>query len=641
MFMKEEAPDRKQRLKRRITMKKKNRRIWLWIAIACMLISIIGSSLVQTSFGDVEIRKINLVVGNDDTLYAQMYIPKDATADHKLPLVVLQHGSQHNLQMQDMNMVELARRGFIVISGDALGHGSSTPRGLATSPAMNFANMIYLIETCTANMDCIDTEKIGLAGHSMGAAIVLNTLQHYVEEGARGGVNKIAAALEIGYDPSYVPFEFEGIEEPVYADAHWGVIAGKYDEYFFRQPDAGNDPARILESQAALDFVRQVDPTAEGPVVNGKYYYGQINGKDVSRVYYQNPEIHPQNVFSSNTAADVVEFFYNTLGVPDGHSYIPPTNQTWLVKQLFNLLGLVGVILFLFPFACWIMDAVPFFASLKTSEALPEAPALDTPKKKSVFWIGYLINLIIPAALAMPVMHNLVGKESFAPATVTKWFGEGSTNEIAAWALISAMCILAVFLLSYYLFSRKYGMDTRGWGYRISLSNLGKSLLLAFITFLTVYGVVFVADFFCVTDFRFWLIAMRTFNANKVMYWLAYVPAFVIFYLVNSIMVNGGNRVKGMPDWVVTLISCIANVLGIIILLVIQYVVYAKTGSFVFNAMRTHNLFPFIVLVPAATIVTRHYFKETGNIYLGSFTIGMLYTMMQVTQVAMNTGIIN
>ena len=110
-------------------MKKTSRRIWLWIAIACMVVSIVGASLVQTAGGDVEIRKLNLVIANDDTLYAQMYIPKDASADHKLPLVVLQHGSQHNLQMQDMNMVELARRGFIVISGDALGHGSSTPRG--------------------------------------------------------------------------------------------------------------------------------------------------------------------------------------------------------------------------------------------------------------------------------------------------------------------------------------------------------------------------------------------------------------------------------------------------------------------------------------------------------------------------------
>ena len=46
------------------------------------------------------------------------------------------------------------------------------------------------------------------------------------------------------------------------------------------------------------------------------------------------------------------------------------------------------------------------------------------------------------------------------------------------------------------------------------------------------------------------------------------------------------------------------------------------------------------MLVPVGTIITRRYFKETGNIYLGSFTIGMLYTMMQVTQCAMNVGLI-
>ena len=101
--------------------------VLLWVAILCMLVSILGSYFTQTAGGSVEIRKLNLVVSDNDVLYAQMYIPKDATADHKLPLVVLQHGSQHNLQMQDMNMVELARRGFIVISGDAFGHGSSTP----------------------------------------------------------------------------------------------------------------------------------------------------------------------------------------------------------------------------------------------------------------------------------------------------------------------------------------------------------------------------------------------------------------------------------------------------------------------------------------------------------------------------------
>ena len=148
-----------------------------------MLVSIVGSYLAQTAGGSVEIRKLKLVVNNDDVLYAQMYIPKDATAEHKLPLVVVQHGSQHNLQMQDMNMVELARRGFIVISGDAFGHGSSTPRGMVDNPALNFGNVRILIDYVCANMTNIDTSKIGICGHSMGASIIMSTLQHYVELG--------------------------------------------------------------------------------------------------------------------------------------------------------------------------------------------------------------------------------------------------------------------------------------------------------------------------------------------------------------------------------------------------------------------------------------------------------------------------
>ena len=306
------------------------KRFWLIIAIAMILVSMIGSSLVQSNGGRVKIHKINLVVSNGAELYAQMYIPEQASAEHKLPLVILQHGSQHNLQMQDMNMVELARRGFIVISGDAFGHGSSTPRGFI-SPQMNFANMRYLLEYACSNLDCIDMDNIGICGHSMGAAITTTTLKYYVEQEARDlGINKIKACLEIGYDPEYVPYTFEGIDEPVYADSDWGVIAGKYDEYFFRQSDAGNDPAHILESAAALDFIHQVDPTATGPVEEGKYYKGEINGKECYRVYYQNPEIHPQNTFSSNTSRDVTEFFYTCMGVPDGYSYIDPSNQVWL-----------------------------------------------------------------------------------------------------------------------------------------------------------------------------------------------------------------------------------------------------------------------------------------------------------------------
>lgn len=210
--------------------------------------------------------------------------------------------------------------------------------------------------------------------------------------------NKIAAVLETVTTRRMSRIPLRALTSRSLPTPTGAWSPAKYDEYFFRQPDAGNDPARILESQAALDFVRQVDPSAEGPVEDGKYYSGEVNGEEYLRVYYQNPEIHPQNVFSTKTSHDVIEFFYTSLGVPNGFEYIGPDNQVWYWKQIFNGIGLVGILMFLFPFASLVMDAVPFFSTLKSNVALPPAPALNTTKKKLVFWGGYVICMLLPAA---------------------------------------------------------------------------------------------------------------------------------------------------------------------------------------------------------------------------------------------------
>lgn len=621
--------------------KLKKQRIWLLISIGMMIVSMFGSWLVQTNGGKVDIREVDLVINNNDTIHARFFIPKDATADHKLPLVLVQHGSQNNLQYQFMNYVELARRGYIVISADNTGHGKSTPSSMIDKRGINIQQI--LIEYCIANLDNIDVDNIGVEGHSAGANVASGCLKNYVLAEQQGGINRIKACLEMSYDPSYVPYDFSkyGITEPVLADSHWGVIAGAYDEYFFKQADVGNNPARILESAAALNFVRQVDPDATGPVEDGKFYYGEINGKEVSRVYYQNPQIHIQNIFSKKSSHDVIDFFYNTLGVPDGHEYISPDNQIWLLGYMFTLLGLAGVFAFLFPFASLIMDNVPFFSSLKAAKQLPPAPALDTPKSKAIYWIAFVINTIIPPALAMPVMHYWIGKESFVPGTVNLWWGEGTTVEIAIWSLVSAVFLMGVTLICYYAYGKKHGATTEPWGIKISVKDFFKSMLLALIVFLGAYFFDFAADFFFHTDFRFWQIGMRVFYPKNVQYWFAFFPAFVIFYLVNNITVNGGNRVANFPDWLVTVVSCVGNVLGIVLVECVQYGVYIKTGNFIFSAMRMNNLLPFIFMIPTGTLVTRRFFKENGNIYLGGFVIGFLFTMIQVCNVSMNTGLIN
>ena len=46
--------------------------------------------------------------------------------------------------------------------------------------------------------------------------------------------------------------------------------------------------------------------------------------------------------------------------------------------------------------------------------------------------------------------------------------------------------------------------------------------------------------------------------------------------------------------------------------------------------MRVVNLFPLVVLIPAATIIGRKFYDKTGNIYLGGMVMGIFYTIVTV-----------
>ena len=608
---------------------KKKSKILLAVALCLCLVSSIFASLFQSSLGNVTVKDMNVVLADGKSVNAQVYIPKKATPENKVPLIVVSHGSYNNLDHQDQNMIELSRRGFAVISIDEYNHGSSD---MEVADASIFASqaMRQIIDYACASYTFIDTDKIGVAGHSMGGIISNATVAYYFAQEALGlGENKVSAVLDVGYDPQLEPYEIEGVGEPVDLAIDWGVVCAKYDEWFFKG-DTGN-PADYLTSNNAMTFVNQLDGVdVSGEVENHKIYTGTIDGEEYIRVINQNNGIHPLNHFSKASCGDEVDFFYAAFGVPSGYEQIDSSNQIWMFKELFNLVGLIGIFLFLFPFASMLIHGTSFFGELAKPEPAP-APALTTGKKKAAYWITYAINLVIPALLVVPVMFKLVGKEISVPYTFSKWFGEPNTNELAAWTLIVAIAILAVFLISWAITKDK---SQKGipecWGLKGGIRVIWKSFLLALTVVTAAYVILFFSDLVFNVDYRIWVIDMRVFNVQKVVYALAYFPAFAIFYLVNSMLVNGGNRVEGMPSWLVTLISCISNIAGIAALIIIQYSVLISSGVFTFNSMRIVNLFPLIFLIPIGTIITRRFYKETGSIYAGSFTISMLYTMMTV-----------
>ena len=362
--------------------------------------------------------------------------------------------------------------------------------------------------------------------------------------------------------------------------------------------------------------------------LDNKVYTGTIDGEEYIRVINQNTEIHPLNHFSKASCRDLINFFYEVFGVPSGHAKIDANNQIWQWKEFFNLVGLVGIFLFLFPFASLLIHGTKFFEELAQPEPAP-APALSDGSKKAKYWITYAINTILPALLVVPVAYKLVGKESFVPFTYGKWFGEPNTNELAAWTLVVGLALLVVFLISSRIGSTEKGTPAC-WGVKASGRVIWKSVLLAALTVFTAYVILFTNDLIFNTDYRIWVIDMRVFNVQKLLYFVAYFPAWVVFYLVNSLLVNGGNRVEGRPEWRTLLISCIGNIAGIAVLIFIQYHGIIANGTFAFNSMRIVNLFPLVFLIPVGTIVSRRFFKETGNIYAGSLVIAFLYCMMTV-----------
>ena len=602
------------------TTKRQTYKIVLCIALVMMLLGSYLASVIQSDFGSVSVEEITIATGKDQHISALLLIPENATADNPAPLIVTSHGSYNNKEIQDQNYTEWARRGFVVISMDAYNHGSS-------SMGDTNKGMIDVIEYAYNTFDYIDKEKIGISGHSMGGMISNATLQHYVGQEALGlGPNKIAAVLYVGADASYTGYEIEGVEGIVYPDASIGIICGKYDEWFFRAEDTNYNPTLFLESNNAKLFVDQVGADLSGNVESGKLYWGEHEGEAQLRAIWQPEEIHPKNHFSADSATAGSTFFYEALGTPVGAQYIEPTSQVWQWKEFFNFIGLIGAFLFLYPFACLLMET-PYFGKLKAARAPARLPAMKTGKDKAVFWGTYAINLVLPALLVIPIMFKLIGKSSFVPGTITAWFGEPNTTELAGWTLIVAICIFAVFAISTFAFNKNGKQMVSYWGVKTSFSDFVRSILLGLAVVTVLYVIVFFLHFCFLTDFRIWMIAIKPFTVDKALYAVAYFPAFYLFYLANSVLVEAGNNKENFPNWLVTVLSCFSNIAGIVVLIAIQYIPMVSKGTLKFNSMRIVNLFPLLVLIPAATVIERYFFRKTGKPYVGAAVIAMLYTM--------------
>ena len=181
--------------------------------------------MVQTGGGAIKYHDITMVTDSGHELDALLLVPKNATRENPAPAIVTSHGWYNNREMQDLNYVEYARRGYVVISISMYGHGDSEviPDGTWWD-AENNANGLYDAVKYIARLPYVDASRIGVTGHSNGAlASRVAVMQD--EEGL------IAAALLVSNDAVY---KKDDQWVNIFGSRDAGIVACQYDEFFHR-----------------------------------------------------------------------------------------------------------------------------------------------------------------------------------------------------------------------------------------------------------------------------------------------------------------------------------------------------------------------------------------------------------------------
>ena len=626
----------------------KSQKILLWVSIALMIISMIGTALVQSNFGKAAvktyyvttaelaemIRENNEVTGKNiqptftedaNARFSFMtLIPNTATADNPVPAVICIHGGANTKEMQMNGYVELVRRGFAVITIDMAEHGYSdaaintlTKESYGALAAVEYA----------MSLPCVDETKVGVTGHSMG-----NQACYYAiaNTNIAGYPNPRIAAWVQGAGSMYAPQMTAEMCEGLV----WTMSVDKYDEFdslYFSS-------YTILETPLAAGIVQIVYPEFSAASVDENVFYtpaGTVavpnNGNKVdadTAFRLVNPPItHPMFHFTTTGTEITVNGFYNGLGTPSGAEYIEAGNQIWPVCVVFELLGMIGFFMMLFPL-------VSILAQSKVFEGI-KRPVVESDKLPSGRSGRELIVWIVTAVVSI----------AFSFITYVKYYPQGNSildlsvyaindvpNGIAAWTLLCGLFAVIVMLLGYAvrkLLYLKSGIEIRN-PFEVakldSISQFLKTILFAGVVLILMYLPVYLARYLFNADFRICSFVVAAGSIKRLpLIVLKYVPLWLVFYIPNAIM-NAGTRYKDIPEWITTTVSAVANGLSLVVFVFIQYSTLFSTGALWNGTAGMAGIVAFAI-IPClfyAAYSARYIYKKTGNVWAAGMINGAL-----------------
>ena len=592
--------------------------------VTLILICSFLASLILTSFGTVEVKSLRLNTQNNQFIIYDLYKPRSASTENKAPFIAVIPGFQRSKEALSNIAIELSRRGYVVALIDPYAQGLSSSSLSTRAATTEGYGMFSLVEHVHAGaFNFVDVNKIGATGHSMGGNAAIRGADYFGKQAIKNNTKSILNSV---YVSGYVLTLRDSILKD--SRSNMGISYALYDEGAFRNELKGWDAADMQiapESLRTVNNVLEKDKKIE--IVELGKYYGQIENQ-TSRIIFNEPVLHPFQPYNFEATSNQLDYFEKVFGAP---KKIDSNNQIWHWKELLTLINMVLALVMLVPLAKLFLNLKPFRS---INKEMPDALPRQTKKGRLIFWSVFFLSAAIACISFIPMVE--VAKIFFEDAAnrrLTWYFPQRMNNSVMLWAAFNGIIGILIFLFSYESFGKKHGVSKDSWGLKINKVDLIKTSVLSLIIFSIFYLFLYINYFLFHVDYRFWFMGIRIFQPEMLLVLMMYFPLFFIFFFSNSLRVNGAMRFKDQPEWLSILIACFANSLGLIFIIIIQYVTYFETGTVFWtdNWLSVNLLFGIVPMMFILPIFNRAFFKITGRSYLGPLVTCLVFIMILST----------
>ncbi|MBD3405420.1 MAG: alpha/beta fold hydrolase [Candidatus Lokiarchaeota archaeon] len=562
----------------------KNRYILLIVCVGLLLGGTALSASVQTGLGTVIVEEPNFQAADGSTIHSTLQRPIYATSADPLPGVVVIHGSLQNKEWLMAFGIELARRGFVVLTIDANGHGNSDPGTGSGSAALDYIT----------SLDYVNSSEIGLIGHSMGGGISWSA----IEESSVTVNALVLIGSRVPSNPSSVPYIPNML-----------VTVGSFDSL-------SSYPANQTPLEPAFGV-----PDVEVGVTYGNFSDGTARKLVIANTNHLFETIDPVIVGES------VEWMKESLknGVEDSY-WVSSDNLLFPLWLFGGFISVTGAVLTIFPLLS-ILLTLPFFNGLK------EKPDTEYSAENKTYLVWGSIYGVIGIGTFFPLLAVGLILNVVIP------FPQSYGLPVISWILGSTLIAALV------LFVKQKNDSGLNWSkikektFTKNIEKFSKIIVLAILVMLWLYGWTLVVDLGFALDLRCFLPGFNDLTTMRALFVPIYFIPFFVYFLVDGMWLMGILRPQEKASDIYSTIqwsfkAAVIKGLPYLIVIGIEFFGGLILGASLVPGLIGYSFLFFYAFLPwfiACSVIAVVTFRLSNNYYLGAIINALITAWLLAT----------